>query len=340
MDIDRFLALNRPAWDRLADLTSRAHRGVSRLSAPELDELIRLYQRTSAHLSYARTYYRDPGLTARLTRAVAAAGAVIYGTRPRTLRSFTRFFSSTFPAAVWHSRRFVLVSFLLLMLPALAAGAWLGTSDVALEAAGPAAAREQYLNEDFEAYYSSDPAGQFATQVTTNNIQVAITAFAAGILFCVGTAWILISNGAGVGFAGGLFVNAGQADKFFGLILPHGLLELTAVIIAGAAGLKLGWALIDPGDRTRAEALTEEGRRAIVIVLGLVLVFITAGLIEGFITGSGLPTYLRVGVGVAVELAFLTYIAAQGIRATRRGLTGAIGEDADAGWAVVAPGAA
>ena len=128
-------------------------------------------------------------------------------------------------------------------------------------------------DEDFEDYYSSAPAAAFASQVFTNNVRVAIFAFAGGIAFCLLTAGILLFNGAQVGLAAGLFAAVGQSPKFWGLILPHGLLELTAVCVAGGAGLRLGWTLIDPGDRPRATALVEEGRRAMAIVLGLVVVF-------------------------------------------------------------------
>ncbi|HEX7166051.1 MAG TPA: stage II sporulation protein M, partial [Acidimicrobiales bacterium] len=120
---------------------------------------------------------------------------------------------------------------------------------------------------------------------------------------------------------------AGQSAKFYGLILPHGFLEITAVVAAGGAGLALGWALVAPGDRTRREALTAEGRRAVVIVLGLIATFTVAGLIEGFVTGSPLPTAVRVGIGGAVEIAFLLYVYALGREAARRGFTGTMGED-------------
>ncbi len=112
--------------------------------------------------------------------------------------------------------------------------------------------------------------------------------------------------------AAGLFAAVGEAPKFWGLILPHGLLELTAVCVAGGAGLCLGWTLIDPGDRPRVVALAEEGRRAMLIVLGLVVVFGVAGTIEGFVTGSGLPTTVRVGIGVVAGIVFLLYFVGQG----------------------------
>lgn len=326
VEIDRYIAVHQASWDRLALLTAKARRGVRRLDTGELDELIALYQRTSTHLSYARTNFHNPALTTRLTRLVAAASGVIYGKRARTLSGFVEFFRTTFPAAVWDARRFVLVAALLTFLPVAAIGVWIANSDAALEASAPAALREAYVNEDFESYYSSDPAGQFATEVTFNNIRVSIFAFAAGIVLCMGAAFILAFNGANLGVALGLFAAAGQQPKFWGLILPHGLLELTAVVIAGAAGLRLGWAIIAPGDQRRGDALADAGRRSVVIILGLVAVFVTAGLIEGFVTGSSLPTVVRVGIGVSVEVAFVAYVVVQGRAAAARGITGLMGE--------------
>jgi uncharacterized membrane protein SpoIIM required for sporulation len=326
MDLDHFLVTHGPAWERLAELTARANQGVRRLDPAELNELVALYQRTSTHLSLARTYARDPGLVARLTGLVASAAAVVYGTRPRTLRAFGRFFTATFPAAVWHLRRFVAVSALLLIVPAVAVGLWLSTSPSAVDAAAPAAVREAFLEEDFEAYYSSAPASEFAAQVFTNNVRVAVLAFAGGILACLPTAFVLAFNGANVGVAGGLFAAAGESPRFFGLILPHGLLELTAVAIAGAAGLALGWSWLVPGDRSRRDALAEEGRRAVVVILGLVAAFLAAGLVEGFVTGRPWPTALRVGIGTVVWVAFGLYLCSLGRRAAASGLTGLLDE--------------
>ena len=336
MDIDRFLAANQPVWDRLDALCRRADRGMGRLDASELDELVRLYQRASAHLSYVRTYFGDPALTARLTALVARAGTLVYGTRPRSLRQLGRFFTETFPAAVWHSRWFIAVSAALTFVPAIIVGVWLAHSPKALDAVAPGPLRQAYLGHDFSNYYSAQPSAQFAAQVTTNNIQVAFFAFAGGGLLGALTVFILVMNGANVGQAAGLFAAAGQQPHFYGLILPHGLLELTSVVIAGGAGLRLGWTIIDPGDRRRGVALTEEGRRAVTIVLGLVLTFIIAGSIEGFVTGSALPTAVRVGLGVVVETVFLTYVIVCGRAAQARGITGALGEG-ERGWVTRTP---
>ena len=332
MDIDRFLAVNQPTWDRLDVLLRKAgRRRLGRLSPSEVDELVTLYQRVSTHLSVARTTYRDPGLVIRLSQLVAAAGAVVYGSRPRTLRSIGRFFTATFPAALWRIRAFILISFILTFAPAAGIGIWLAHSPAALDAAAPSTVRAAYVDEESNHYYTDHPSAEFATKVFTNNVEVAIFAFAAWILLCIPTALILLMNSINLGFAVGLFAAVGKLPLLLGLLAPHGLIELTSVIIAGAAGLRLGWTLIDPGDRRRRDALAEEGRRAVVLVFGTACTLLVAGLIEGFVTGSPLPTALRVGLGVAAEIAFVLYAWVYGRAAAARGLTGLLGEE-DAGW--------
>jgi uncharacterized membrane protein SpoIIM required for sporulation len=287
VDIDSFIMHHRSEWERLDQLVTAAQ-GHERLSAAQIDTLVALYERTSTHLSVARGRYDDPALTADLTRRVGRARAVLYA---------------------------ILASTLLFLLPATGLAVWLASSPTALDVAAPEALREAYVREDFAEYYSSQPSAQFASYVTTNNIRVSILAFAGGILACVPTALVLISNGANGGAAAGLFAAAGELPRFWGLILPHGLLELTAVFIAGGAGLQLGWALIDPGDRPRTVALAEVGRQAVTIVVGLVAAFVIAGVVEGFVTGSALPTWARVGVGVLVEGVFVGYLVLRGPRA-------------------------
>lgn len=311
MDIDRFIVANEPTWQELERLTPTARRG-HRLDADGVDRFVQLYQLTSAHLAHVQGTYRDPALSLRLSRLVGTASTALYATDAGATRAVATFVTTTFPAAVWGLRRMALVAAMATFLPAIVIGVWIAHSDRALEASAPAAVREAYVQEDFEAYYSSAPAAQFATEVLLNNIQVSFLAFALGAALCIGALWVLALNGANLGVAAGLFHAVGEAPKFWGLILPHGLLELTAVVIAGAAGLRIGWSVIAPGDRTRARALAEDGRSAVNVVLGLVAVFAVAGLVEGFVTPSALPTGARVAIGVVVQLAFLTYVVTRG----------------------------
>ena len=308
MDIDRFVADNRSTWDRLGELTGR----VNRLSGDEVRELTLLYQRTSGHLAYAQSHFADPNLKAFLTNRVAQSSGALYGTHRRSFRTFLRFFSETFPLAIWELRWFVLASALIFVVPALVVGTWIAHSHAAFDLTAPAAVREAYVNHDFAAYYSSQPSVDFANEVYWNNVLVTFLAFAGGITFGLFTVYALFSNGLNLGVAGGLFYAAHRPGEFWGLITPHGLLECSSVVLAGAAGLRIGWTLIDPGDRSRARALSAEGPRATVLVLGTVLTLAVAGSIEGFVTGSALPTAVRVGIGVSVEVAFLTWVVVRG----------------------------
>lgn len=333
MHLDEFLARNQPIWTQLDTLTRRASRSIRQLRPAEIDELLRLYQVTSTHLSYAETNFTDAGLPIRLSQLVAQAAAVIYGTRPRTWRDAARFFTTTVPAALYHVRRFLLIGAALLFLPAIGFGFWLANSPKAVDASAPAALRQAYVDHDFADYYTAQPSAQFASQVYTNNIVVSAEAFAGGVVVCVPTVILLAVNGANLGVAAGLFSAAGQDPKFWGLILPHGLIELTSVVIAGAAGLSIGWSIIDPGDRRRRAALAEAGLRAVTLIVATLLTLGIAGTIEGFVTGSALPTAARVGIGVTVEVAFLIYAFALGRRAHRAGCTGLLGEG-QRSWAV------
>ena len=129
-------------------------------------------------------------------------------------------------------------------------------------------------------------------------------------------------NAVNVGIGVGLMASAGRLDVFLGLILPHGLLELTAVFVAAGVGLRLGWTVVDPGRRTRRVALAEEGRAAIGMAIGLAVVLFVSGVIEGFVTPSGLPTWARVAIGLAAWAAFLVYVFVLGRRAVAAGESG------------------
>ncbi len=139
---------------------------------------------------------------------------------------------------------------------------------------------------------------------------------------------MLWTNASNVGVALGLMAAAGRVDIFLGLLIPHGLLELTAVFIASGTGLRLGWTVIDPGARTRSDALAAEGRAAIGMAMGLAVVLLVSGIIEAFVTPSGLPTWGRIAIGVVAEALFLTYVIVLGGRAARAGHTGDIDADA------------
>ncbi|GAA1010056.1 membrane protein [Streptomyces sp. F-3] len=319
MDLDVFVSAHRAEWDRLDDLLHRR-----RLTGAEVDELVVLYQRAATHLSLIQSSAPDPQLTGWLSQRVARARSAVTGTRRASWRDVVRFLLEGFPAAVYRARYWWVPTAVLSTVVAALLGWWIGAHpEVQAAIAAPEELRELTRpGGQYETYYSSHPAASFAAQVWTNNARAAAMCLALGIFLGLPVLWILFLNMLNLGVGIGLMSSAGRLDVFLGLILPHGLLELTAVFVAAGTGLRLGWTVVDPGPRPRRTALAQEGRAALGMAIGLALVLFVSGVIEGFVTPSGLPTWARIGIGVVAELAFLAYVFVLGGRAARAGETG------------------
>lgn len=323
VDLDLFITAHRPDWTRLRALLRR-HR---RLTGPEVDELVELYQRVSIHLSELRSTGQDPALAGWLSGLVARTRAVITGAQAGSWRDFGRFFTRSFPAALYRLRWWWLATMAVSLLLSTGVGVWVATTPEAQAVLGAPDDIRVYVESSFANYYVEHPGASFAARVWTNNAWVAAQAIILGVFLCLPAAYVMGVNAYGLGVAGGVMAAHGKADIFFGLILPHGLLELTAVFVAGGVGIKLGWTFLAPGHRTRAQAMGEEVRAAMGVALGLVVVLLVSGLIEGFVTGWVHTTWLRVGIGVVAEALFLLYVFTLGRAAAREGETGDI-EDA------------
>lgn len=321
MDLDAYVAAHRGDWARLEALLRKGGRPRS-LSGPEVDELVDLYQRVATHLSVVQSIGRDPALVGRLSSLVARARGVVAGGRRASWTDAARFLRLDFPAICYRTRWWWLGATAVFLVVAFAYGTWIATSPEAQLAVAPPELVKQLVEEDFENYYSSAPAQDFAARVFTNNAYVAAQSILFGVLLGIPVLYVLFSNALNVGIAGGLMAANDRAGLFFGLILPHGLLELTAVFVACGLGLKLGWTVVDPGGRTRARALAEEGRALVAGALGLALVLLVSGIVEAFVTPSPLPTWARLAIGVVVELLFLAYVFGPGRRAHLAGVTG------------------
>lgn len=323
MDVDAFVLAHSPAWNRLEQLLKRRRN----LTGAEIDELVDLYQRVSTHLSVVRSSAGDAVLVARLSGLVARSRSAVTGARAPLWREFIRFWTVSFPLVAYDCRRWWLGSALGFLVVAIVIGFWVAGNPEVRATLGTPAELQQLINHDFEAYYSENPAGSFGLRVWVNNAWVAAQCIAFAVLLGLPIPWVLFQNAANVGVSGGLMFGAGKGDLFLGLITPHGLLELTAVFLAAAAGMRLGWSVVSPGDRPRSQLLAERGRAVVAVAGGLVVVLLISGLIEALVTPSPLPTWARITIGVVAEIAFLGYVVHFGSAARRAGLTGDV-EDA------------
>jgi uncharacterized membrane protein SpoIIM required for sporulation len=315
VDLDTYVAAHRPEWTRLETLIKRSRRPRG-MSGPELDELVELYQRVATHLSVIQTRSPDPALVNSLSLLVTHARAAVTGAREPGWHEVGRFFTVTFPAAVYARRWWVLGVALGSIVVAVGLGIWLANTPRVQDALLPGDEVRSLCERDFAEYYRSNPASSFAAQVWTNNAWVSAGAIAFGGLLGIPTVAVLLYNAANGGLVGGYMASCGRTDQFFTLILPHGMLELTAVFVAGAVGLRLGWSIIDPGPKRRTEALAAEGRTAVAVALGLAAVLAVSGVIEAFVTPSPLPPQARLAIGALAEAAFLAYIWWFGRRAS------------------------
>ncbi|MGE5529888.1 MAG: stage II sporulation protein M [Patescibacteria group bacterium] len=289
--LHEFYRRNRPNWERLETILGRAgSRGLASLDRQDLLSLGRLYRQAASNLAYARTHRLEPDLIAYLNGLVGRAHAYIYVSPAGTLRRIGLFFRRTFPAVLQKRLGFILLAFLI-MLGAAAFGLCLQllAPKAAAVLVPPGRSAELYKRFEENTWFN-DPLAErplISGAIMANNIWVSVMAFAGGILLGLLTFQVLYGNGLLLGVLTGVFIRHGHGFDFWATILPHGVIELTAIAIAGGAGLLLASALINPGRYRRRDALVIRGRDAVVLLLGVACLLVAAGAIEGFVSTIG-----------------------------------------------------
>ncbi len=279
-----------PEWIELTELVDRVlRRGLSSLGEEELERLPRLYRSAVASLAVARRTALDRALVDYLEALAARAYLAIYGTRKTRRGALWTALIDTFPQRVRAMRWELLASFAITALGTLisfvlvtADPAWyFAFVDPALSAGRDPSASTANLRHVLYDTAGRDALSLFASFLFVHNAGIGITAFALGFVAGVPTAYLLFQNGLMLGAFLALYSSRGLTIPLIGWLLPHGIPEIGAVILCGAAGLSLGRAMILPGQLTVRRSLAEAGRRASIVVLGSVLLFAFAGVIEG-----------------------------------------------------------
>lgn len=315
----RFRQAREDDWRRLERLMDKAEKGsASKLTDAEILAVPVLYRSTLSALSVARETSLDQGLIDYLETLSARAYFFVYGSRATIQDRMVAFFRTDWPAAVRGLWRETLVSTALMLLGVLVAG-WLVMHEpewfyafVPADLSGgrdPAASTET-LRATLDGADGAQGLSAFAAYLFTHNAQVALLAFALGFALCLPTGLLILYNGATLGAFFALFANRGLGFELGGWLLIHGVTELFAVILAGAAGLRIGWAVAFPGQERRLDAAVAAGRTAGIAMGGVVVMLMFAGLLEGFGRQLIVDTGLRYAVAAATAVIWGLYFYA------------------------------
>ena len=313
---ERFVARQEPRWSEFHALASTvARRGLDSLAPEELPAFAARYREIAADLARARTYGATQATIHRLERLVSAGHNALYRDEHHTTRRLWAVLMRECPAAVVQAWPYVLIAFLAFAIPALGGYAALRERpalaeevlpDQMLRRADAGATRVEEGRKYFRAEGSSRP--YVATYIISNNVRVAAACFAGGIFLGVGSLVLLAFNGVAMGTIGGHFANMGLFGYLMEFIVGHGVLELFAIWVAGAAGFLLGRSILVPGRLTRSEALVRSGYRAVRMIAATTLLLLLAGLIEGFLSAGDHDFGYRAAVSGASVVLLLLYL--------------------------------
>jgi uncharacterized membrane protein SpoIIM required for sporulation len=312
----RFRAEREADWQKLDDLLVRMERGAAgRLSDDEVTAIPVLYRSALSSLSVARAISLDQSLIAYLESLCTRAYFCVYGTRTTLAERIAVFFATAWPGAVrelWRetlvSAGFVVLGVIVALILTRESPDWFYSfvpMDLA-EGRGPAASTQD-LRDTLFGSHGSNGLAFFSTFLFTHNAQISLLAFALGFACCLPTAFLMAYNGLTLGAFLSLFAQRGLGIEFGGWVLIHGVTELFAITLAGATGFRIGWTLAFPGEQSRLDALADAGRKAAIVMAGVVVMLGCAGLLEGVARQLITETLLRYGIAAATAAIWLSY---------------------------------
>ncbi len=308
-----FVATHRPDWLQLEDLLKKM-RGASVRGLTEDDVLAlgRLYRQTTSDLAVARRDYPYDRVTPYLNGLVGRAHPSIYRDDAMTLARFTTFYRDTFPRAFRATFIFTLTAVLMSVIPAIICYAVCLVHPDALRVLLPGNGdRLLSVMSQGHLWFNDGPSGAASATssfIMTNNIKVALVAFAGGALLGLLSIYVLVFNGIMLGGIAGAAQSYGLSLGLWSFIAAHGVLELSVIFISGGCGLQLGWAIVHPGLEQRGEAIIRAGRRALILILGAVPLLVVAGTLEGFLSPTHAPALLKLLTGLTTGVLLYTYL--------------------------------
>ncbi|MBA2942000.1 stage II sporulation protein M [Paenibacillus sp. CGMCC 1.16610] len=313
MDISRFIREHKSQWTELEQLLLQLGKRKRSLQASQVNRFTELYKTASAHLATLQTHSPADETTVYLNHLVSQAHNTMYKDSLTSSAQMKEFFLHYFPSLIQARSLFVGFAFVLFLL-----GGLLGFLSVWHDPLNLALIMPGGMADNIDPSKTAEPRGDLhspliSTAIMTNNIRVAVLAFISGITLGIGTVYLMISNGLLVGALAAIYMQSGKSYVFWAYILPHGIIELTAIFIAGGAGLYMGYRFFVPGPYPRKLRFLESAKESAQLLIGTIPLFIIAGLIEGYITPSTLPLEMKYIIA-GVTLLLLTLYFVYGIR--------------------------
>ncbi|GAB2565768.1 stage II sporulation protein M [Gracilibacillus alcaliphilus] len=305
MRLNQFIKQNRGDWQYLEQLILQLPK---KKKADTIDEFQQAYQKVARQLSYSQTYFPNEDITRYLNELVGKAHNTLYQSQHSSWKQAYHFFSSKFIGLLLEQWKAVLIAMLLFLFGGLASFFAVIENPSYIYGILP----EEMAQSIDPVSLGQEPAEVNAplmsVEILTNNIQVAILAFAGGITLGILTVYVLIYNGVIVGAIAGLFWNYSNSYVFWAYIVPHGVIELLAIFIAGGAGLLMGYKIFVPGIYSRGYQLKKQTIRSVKLLIGTIPLFIIAGIIEGYITPSNLSLEMKYAVAAITAIALAAYM--------------------------------
>ncbi len=310
MSLQSLVSSREAEWRELELLVGQARGRPERLGAAGVLRLGALYRGAVADLARARLAApRDPAVRALELLVVRAQGTV-YPTPSRS-GSLRGYLSHGYWEAVRARSRPVALAWLLLLASTVFGLVWALSDPGGASGLVPGSLTAGSPHRAIG--LAAGQAAALSVSIFTNNIGVTFLAFASGILLGIAPCFVLLYNGALLGVVCGIASGAGHTAAVIELIVPHGMLELSCIAVSAAVGMRMGWAIVDPGSRTRAQSLGEEARRAVLVIIATAPWLVLAGLIEGFVTPRRLPVVAALAVGLAAAVPYWTLVGRGGV---------------------------
>jgi uncharacterized membrane protein SpoIIM required for sporulation len=324
MKQEQFIAAHEAEWQRLEAWLQKPSRKQNGSPKATPTEFAVLYRQSCQHLALARSRLYSPHLVNRLNRLVLESHQIMYGERRNLLKAIAGYVLADFPARVRQQWRLVLLSALLFYVPfiGMLTAIQVNPDMVYTVMNGTTLRKLEYMyNPEHRETLGRDWERQADTDLmmfgyyVKNNTGIGFRTFASGLLFGLGTLFVVLFNALYIGAAAGHLTQLGYNETFWGFVAGHSALELNAIVLSGAAGLQLGFALLAPGRRTRLRALREEAQSALRLMYGAAGMFILAAMVEAFWSPlSWVPVSVKYGAGLAMWGLVLLYFLLGGRR--------------------------